>query len=679
MSLNFQLWVETLIVFRYPSILESSDRDGGSSVAVMYYLRHILFTIDYPELVQIILEYLLAVPDMSDSQRNRPTSPMLQKRQSSLIQMMQYKSIEGRMNPTLFSLTDLILNSVRSPSSQTVVAALKLIGVLVDRNHDYVVDSLIRIHSIHSSHSKRTIGSLEAETEAYLSVAEGINLGPDLDDALESHLKEISELLEAHPCSSNVFGGNTYTRAQTNRVRSSISSLRSATRVVEMHRISVFDPLLLCLYELLGSFFTNDIEVNLSLTECFVALASCPYLRLEGWMVVEPSHYAMGSKGLISDSIEGPRKVCHESSQASEKSDDERLESFHSSLRTPTWSLDDEPRLLASLRMLGSIVNALQEQIISFSDLLTSRKATFHTHDALLIAADEATQATTPSTPKAEQPTPVQTPVRTPAPSGYNTPTSKMEGFASLPRRLLSDTLSLSSSQSNTSRGRQMPASLTSPAMANSPFTPDTRQTPLRQQLEVPNSPSSASSMNSPTPSPTRAGTETSRNNKLNVVNLPDDMRVDERAAVSAKATSKELLDSQPHATVLMQQVRFFENGQVRFLDSSNATNPKSSDYASSVLSRQEPGPDTATVNQDKPEDQNSSKEKDMANEEASGEAGTDSDSENIFTAETSSKYKDVSLNHVLTNAVVLQEFVLELVALLQVRASLFGEIQFSS
>ena len=36
-----------------------------------------------------------------------------------------------------------------------------------------------------------------------------------------------------------------------------------------------------------------------------------------------------------------------------------------------------------------------------------------------------------------------------------------------------------------------------------------------------------------------------------------------------------------------------------------------------------------------------------------------------------------VSLSHVLTNIVILQEFILELAAVMQVRASLFGEVKF--
>jgi hypothetical protein len=44
------------------------------------------------------------------------------------------------------------------------------------------------------------------------------------------------------------------------------------------------------------------------------------------------------------------------------------------------------------------------------------------------------------------------------------------------------------------------------------------------------------------------------------------------------------------------------------------------------------------------------------------------------FDAEKAGGERTASLNHVLTNVVVLQEFVLELVAVLQVRAAVLGE-----
>ena len=44
------------------------------------------------------------------------------------------------------------------------------------------------------------------------------------------------------------------------------------------------------------------------------------------------------------------------------------------------------------------------------------------------------------------------------------------------------------------------------------------------------------------------------------------------------------------------------------------------------------------------------------------------------FDTENDGGKRTASLNHVLTNVVVLQEFVLELVAVLQVRAAVLGE-----
>jgi len=38
---------------------------------------------------------------------------------------------------------------------------------------------------------------------------------------------------------------------------------------------------------------------------------------------------------------------------------------------------------------------------------------------------------------------------------------------------------------------------------------------------------------------------------------------------------------------------------------------------------------------------------------------------------------REASLSHILTNVVILQEFILEVVAIMQVRASMFGEVRF--
>ena len=53
--------------------------------------------------------------------------------------------------------------------------------------------------------------------------------------------------------------------------------------------------------------------------------------------------------------------------------------------------------------------------------------------------------------------------------------------------------------------------------------------------------------------------------------------------------------------------------------------------------------------------------------------------SESTTEAPSVDQYREVTLSHVLTNVIILQEFVLELAAIVQVRASLFGEVSFDT
>jgi hypothetical protein len=52
--------------------------------------------------------------------------------------------------------------------------------------------------------------------------------------------------------------------------------------------------------------------------------------------------------------------------------------------------------------------------------------------------------------------------------------------------------------------------------------------------------------------------------------------------------------------------------------------------------------------------------------------------SDDATAVEEEDDVREASLLHVITNVVILQNFVLELVALMQVRASLFNEVRFA-
>jgi hypothetical protein len=71
----------------------------------------------------------------------------------------------------------------------------------------------------------------------------------------------------------------------------------------------------------------------------------------------------------------------------------------------------------------------------------------------------------------------------------------------------------------------------------------------------------------------------------------------------------------------------------------------------------------------------------DHRNAEGDGTDDTDgeeySEAQEEIVPEVAKEEKLVSVGHVLTNVIVLQEFLLELAALVQVRAGLFGEVRF--
>ena len=118
----------------YPSILQSSDTDAGSSVAVLTYVTTILAALDYPDLIHNILAYLLAIRDaptpadvgVKAERRSseRPRSPTAVKRRQSLMLLAATKDPEDAVEPTLFNLVDLISNSLSSNNSSTVYACL---------------------------------------------------------------------------------------------------------------------------------------------------------------------------------------------------------------------------------------------------------------------------------------------------------------------------------------------------------------------------------------------------------------------------------------------------------------------------------------------------------------------------------------------------------------------------
>ncbi|KAJ3510428.1 hypothetical protein NM208_g15529 [Fusarium decemcellulare] len=272
----------------YPSLLESSDIDGGSSVAVLTYLRRILESLDHPDMINLILHYLLALPDSVSSKRPGSSSSVskARKRKSMDLATMLAEKSDPTATPLLFNLVDLILACLRSRNQQTIHVTLQLVSAILKRHHRYAVITLLRTEILPIQNTVRTVGAQEQEVEYIMSLAGAIGGDDNFDEVYQAVLRDTMSRLESHPCSLKLVAP----RVSTSNQRLP-DSLPGAPRDVGEHTLRPDDPLLNALLDLLETFFVNPVETNLSVTETLVDLAICGFMKIEGWLTRSPNSY----------------------------------------------------------------------------------------------------------------------------------------------------------------------------------------------------------------------------------------------------------------------------------------------------------------------------------------------------------------------------------------------------
>lgn len=546
-------------LYRYPSLLESSDADGGSSVAVLTYLRRILDALDHPELIHMILQYLLALQDRTSASPTMPRSPAAVKRRQSLMLLNTTEQDDEKLNPSLFNLVDLVLGSTGSANSQTVVAALKLATVVLSKNHGYALGSMIKVINVHHNEPYRTVGALNIELETYLNLAIHLAGEDGVDESYDNHLKDILSMLESHPCSLK-------TISQTSEPLQSsgyFDSSESAAREVAPHYLIPEDPLFKSLMDLLLWFLTNDVETNLALTETIVSLGTCSQLCLEGWLSVDPADYHFEANG--------PEPA---------EFSNENFRDMYKANRFPTWSPSATPQLLACLQQLEAQVEALHADIQDWDQHITNRKNIFRSHEQM----DGEMKGLTPQ-PKSN---------RQPSETGTSTP--------QIPKHVLDNSA-----------------------------TPPRTQSPRGRKETF----SDHRNVSATSPAPSKFGGQTlvgSPSRAMSPIATPQAGQRTTTHISDADANMENIRDSE----VLKRRIRFRRQA--------------GSQTVEVMLSKYLPPP------------------KDPS-DDVSGDVDSEQMEEDI---------REASLMHIVTNVVLLQEFVLELVALLQVRASLFNEIRFT-
>ncbi|KAK5630978.1 hypothetical protein RRF57_006693 [Xylaria bambusicola] len=361
----------------YPSLLESSDVDGGSSVAVLTYLRRILESLDHPDMINLILHYLLALPDTDSSARNssEPTVSAARKRKSMDLASMMASKMESSYSPLLFNLVDLIHACLKSENDQTVCVTIQLIATILKRHHRYAIVTLLHTQGVDPNISHRTMGAHQQEVEFLMTLASTIGGQDNFDEIYDNILKDTMTRVEGHPCSLKLVAPKVSTH--NHKLPAIPDSLPGAPRDVPPHTLSPEDPLLHNLLDIMEQFFINPIEVNLSATEAILDLAVCGYVAIEGWLLRHPRTYVFED-----DSDETSSPIPDRSVNPAKEF--EKLQAISRCRRRPRWQPSSLPRMLRVLEALADQVVAFRESIPRFDELMQQRREAFQTADAIV-------------------------------------------------------------------------------------------------------------------------------------------------------------------------------------------------------------------------------------------------------------------------------------------------------
>ncbi|KAK6501691.1 hypothetical protein TWF481_009517 [Arthrobotrys musiformis] len=494
------LFIQQLL---YPSLLESSDVDGGSSVAVLTYLRIILEQLDSTDMTHILLSYVLSLPTDSGTPV-ADDSPSMAKRKEALDMLSQISEADSTPTPDLYSLVDLILTGLRSKSQPTIASTLRLVSAMIRKFHPYVAISVLKTTPVAASPKSRTVGMLNHELELLSSFIARISDEDEEDPTYEAYVSDMSVLVETHPCSVHVLAAKLGQRNQA------VPTHVCAPSISE-HIVRPDDPVLVACMRLLESFFGNTVETNLMLTSLLIDMASCCNVSLEKWLLMDASmyHNESANHGLYDEEEEeeeegGENPFDGESSfgrpinsdfeisdseEEDEDSDDEKEEDFISNhlrkilaARKPPQPIDDTS-FFKILRSLVELVEKYRSQVPNLDIRLFERKHAFKFTESLNEALLN-TNALQPGSPRRMSKTRPSISGAGGAATGGST-----SDFSTTPRRSASPALSahLSPNKMPTNvgslRGRSAGHTRNVSASVMSPFGPHLVGTQIRIKL----------------------------------------------------------------------------------------------------------------------------------------------------------------------------------------------------
>lgn len=415
-------------------------------MAVLTYLRRILESLDHPDMINLILHYLLALPDSVSSGRPGSSSSVskARKRKSMDLATMLAEKSDITATPLLFNLVDLILACLRSQNQQTIHVTLQLVSAILKRHHRYAVITLLKTEILPLQNTVRTVGAQEQEVEYIMSLAGTIGGDDNFDEVYEAVLRDTMSKLESHPCSLKLVAP----RVSTTNQRLP-DSLPGAPRDVGEHTLRPDDPLLNALLDLLETFFVNPVETNLSVTETLVNLAICGFMKIEGWLARNPTTYKYDEDEKKQRKHDDDETVDTEMDEDLEElptsPEQEQLKAMERCRQRPQWSQASLPRVFNVLKLLEEQVLSYKQTIPRFEELVQQRRDAFKTADQMLHSSGP-----TPKPTPAQQDTPDRRSLEEASRNGSPSRPSALEGLA---HRLLSELGT--PSRPNSPRGRK--------------------------------------------------------------------------------------------------------------------------------------------------------------------------------------------------------------------------------
>ena len=262
------LFVQQLL---YPSLLESSDMEGGSTAAVVAHLYRILDALEQRQMLQRILDYLLSSRQKqvrSETSKRRPRMSISRRKSMDKLAAMIHGSEDP--SPDLFNLLDLITLSLKSSRSQTNTAALKLVSVMLRKHHDLVFTTLFKLKPCDAIFQSRK--NFDEDLVVLFRAATGIVGISRLDQSYQALLEDVQFMLNEHTCD----------------LSSDEEGLQVTSSTPRSFEIEEDCRLMSTMHDLFRTFFSNDTTTNIALTETVMCLASCKHITLRGWLMQKP-------------------------------------------------------------------------------------------------------------------------------------------------------------------------------------------------------------------------------------------------------------------------------------------------------------------------------------------------------------------------------------------------------